>query len=51
MKLSRLLWLASFSLVAFRCAGGQQTGKEIVIEVKDALSQLRDFAETMRLRF
>ena len=39
MKLSTVVVLASFALVAFRCAVGQQTGKEIVIEVKDALSQ------------
>jgi alpha-mannosidase len=39
MKLSTLIVLASFALVAFRCAVGQQTGKEIVIEVKDTLSQ------------
>jgi alpha-mannosidase len=39
MKLSTVVVLASFSLVAFRCAVGQQTGKEIVIEVKDASSQ------------
>ena len=34
MKLSAVIVLASFALVAFRCAVGQQTGKEIVIEVK-----------------
>jgi hypothetical protein len=39
MKLSPLIVLASFALVAFRCAVGQQTGEEIVIEVKDTLSQ------------
>src|ERR1700693_2065833 len=39
MKLSTIIVLASFALVAFRCAVGQQTGKEIVIEVKDASSQ------------
>jgi alpha-mannosidase len=39
MKLSTVIVLASFALVAFRCAVGQQTGKEIVIEVKDTLSQ------------
>ena len=39
MKLSIVVVLASFALVAFHCAVGQQTGKEIVIEVKDALSQ------------
>src|SRR5580700_3364653 len=39
MKRSPLIVLANFALVAFRCAVGQQTGKEIVIEVKDTLSQ------------
>jgi alpha-mannosidase len=39
MKLSTVIVLAGFALVAFRCAVGQQTGKEIVIEVKDTLSQ------------
>ncbi|MGA8442785.1 MAG: glycoside hydrolase family 38 C-terminal domain-containing protein [Candidatus Sulfotelmatobacter sp.] len=39
MKLSTVIVLASFALVAFRCTVGQQTGAEIVIEVKDALSQ------------
>src|SRR6202021_1205199 len=39
MKLSSVILSASFAFVAFRCAVGQQTGKEIVIEVKDALSQ------------
>jgi len=39
MKLSTVVVLANFALVAFRCAVGQQIGKEIVIEVKDALSQ------------
>jgi alpha-mannosidase len=39
MKLVSVIVSASFALVAFRCAVGQQTGKEIVIEVKDALSQ------------
>jgi len=39
MKLSTVIVLASLALVAFRCTVGQQTGKEIVIEVKDALSQ------------
>lgn len=39
MKLSTVVVLASFALIAFPCAVGQQTGKEIVIEVKDALSQ------------
>ena len=31
--------LASFALFALRCAVGQQPGKEIVIELKDALSK------------
>ena len=39
MKLSTVVVLASFAFVAFRCAVGQQTRQEIVIEVKDALSQ------------
>src|SRR5438477_3635575 len=39
MKLSEVVVLACFTSVAFRCTVGQQTGKEIVIEVKDALSQ------------
>ena len=39
MKLSTVIVLASLALVAFRCAVGEQTGKEIVIEVKDAFSQ------------
>ena len=39
MKLSGVVLLACFALIAFRCAAGQQTGKEIVIEVKDTLSQ------------
>jgi hypothetical protein len=39
MKLSPVVVVASFALVAFRCAVGQQTGKEIVIDVKDAWSQ------------
>src|SRR5262245_61608552 len=39
MRFSAVVVLASFALVAFRCAVGQQTGNEIVIEVKDALSQ------------
>ena len=37
MKLSAVVVFASFALGACRCAVGQQTGKEIVIEVKDAL--------------
>ena len=39
MKLSGVVVLACFASVAFRCAVGQKTGKGIVIEVKDALSQ------------
>ncbi len=39
MKLSTVVVLASFAFVAFRCAVSQQTRKEIVIEVKDILSQ------------
>src|ERR1700733_298535 len=39
MKLSTVVVLASFVLVAFPCSVGQQTGKEIVIQVKDASSQ------------
>ena len=39
MKLSTVVGLAIFALVAFRCAVGQQMAKEVVIEVKDALSQ------------
>src|SRR5579864_2789160 len=39
MKLSGVVVLACFASVAFRCAVGQKIGKEIVIEVKDALSQ------------
>jgi alpha-mannosidase len=39
MKLSTVIVLAGFALVAFRCAVAQQTGEEIVIEVNDTLSQ------------
>ena len=39
MKLATVVVSVSFALVAFGCAVGQQTGKEIVIEVKDSLSQ------------
>ena len=39
MKLSIVVVLASFALADFHCAVGQQAGNEIVIEVKDALSQ------------
>ena len=39
MKLSGVVVLACFAPIAFRCMVGRQTGKEIVIEVKDALSQ------------
>ena len=39
MKLSGVVVLACFAPIAFRCAVGRQTGKEIVIEVKDTLSQ------------
>jgi len=39
MKLSTVVVLACFALGAFRSAAGQPIGKEIVIEVKDALSQ------------
>ena len=39
MKLSIVVVLASFVLAAFRGAVGQPTGAEIVIEVKDALTQ------------
>ena len=39
MKFSGVVVLACFAPIAFRCMVGRQTGKEIVIEVKDALSQ------------
>jgi alpha-mannosidase len=44
MKLSAIGAFAGFVFVAFVCALGQQTGKEIVIEVKDAASQPSDSA-------
>ena len=45
MKLSTVVVLVSFALGAFRSAVGQQIGKEIVIEVKDALPQPSDAAD------
>ena len=45
MKLSTVIVLAGFALVAFRCAVAQQTGEEIVIEVNDTLSQLSAAAD------
>src|SRR5579864_1208546 len=39
MKFSTVVVLATFAFVAFRSAVGQQIGKDIVVEVKDALSQ------------
>jgi len=46
MKLSTVVLLAGCALVAFRCAVGQQTGKEIVIEVKGAFPQPSDAADS-----
>jgi len=39
MKLSLVVVLASLVLTAFLCAFGQPTQQEIVIEVKDGVSQ------------